>query len=62
MNPILIHNGPLHDVNNGVWCAISATRVTQPISFPTSSIDTRYVKQILTPFWADGIWHKMGCW
>jgi hypothetical protein len=39
-NPMLIHNGPLHDVNNGVWCAISATTVTQPINFPTSSVHT----------------------
>jgi hypothetical protein len=49
-NLMLIHKEPLHYVNNGVWCAISATRVTQPIYFPTSSFHTDMLKHILAPF------------
>jgi hypothetical protein len=47
VNPMLIYNGLLHDVSNGVWCVISTTRVTQPIHFPTSSLHT----DVLNTFW-----------
>ena len=34
-NPMLIHKAPLHYVTVGVWCAMSATRILDPLRFPT---------------------------
>jgi len=40
------HELPLHNVIFGVWCAISATRLSKPV-FPNSVNSHRYVTRIL---------------
>ena len=49
-NPMLIQEVPLHGVQVGVWCAMSATRIIGPIFFSETLNSHRYVTQILTPF------------
>jgi len=33
-NPLLVHKVPIDDVKAGVWCGMSARRITGPIFFP----------------------------
>ena len=37
-SPMLIHEMPLYDVMFGVWCAVSATRITGPTVFMSKQI------------------------
>jgi hypothetical protein len=52
-NPRLIHELPLHDEGIGVWCVISAHRITKPIFYNNTVNATRYVNNILSPFFAE---------
>jgi hypothetical protein len=52
-NPHVLHQRPLHDINVGVCCAVSARRVIGPIFFGDTVISDRYVSNILEPFFQE---------
>jgi hypothetical protein len=52
VNPHLIHEVPLHDVKVGVWCAVNAKRIIGPILYAETINSDRYVRLILTGFFA----------
>jgi hypothetical protein len=52
-NPRLFHEFPLHDKRIGVWCAISACRITGRISYNDTVNVARYVNNILSPFFIE---------
>jgi hypothetical protein len=41
---------PLHDLKVGVWCAISARRIIEPVFVHETINSERYVRLILSPF------------
>jgi hypothetical protein len=49
-NPHDVHEVPLHDLKVGVWCAISAWRAIQPMSFHKTINSEHYVRMSLSPF------------
>jgi hypothetical protein len=50
-NPHAVYEVPLHDVKLGVWCAISARRITGLVIFHEAINSERYVRLILSPFY-----------
>jgi hypothetical protein len=52
-NPHSIHEVPLHDVKIGVWCAISAHRITGPEYLQETINSERYVRLMLTTFFRE---------
>jgi hypothetical protein len=52
-NPHVLHQRPLHDIKVGVWCAVSAQRVTGPIFFGGTVNSNGYVSDILEPFFQE---------
>jgi hypothetical protein len=51
--PILIHKLPLRGVNTGMWCAVSATRITAAIFLIKSMNSHEYVTHMLKQFSED---------
>jgi hypothetical protein len=43
-NPPNLHQFPLHDQKIGVWCAVSASRISDPIFFDTTVNTDAYLK------------------
>jgi hypothetical protein len=52
-NPHVLHQRPLHEMKVGVWCAVSARRVINPIFFGDTVNSDRYVSDILEPFFQE---------
>jgi hypothetical protein len=51
-NPRLIHELPPHDEKLGVWCAISAHKINEPIFYDNTVNAARYANNIQNPFFA----------
>jgi hypothetical protein len=52
-NPHAVHHIPLHDIKIETWCAISARRIIGPIFYQENVSSSRYVGDILGPFFEE---------
>jgi hypothetical protein len=52
-NARFVHELPLHDEINGVWCSISARRIIGPIYYDGTVDAARHVNNVLSPFMAE---------
>jgi hypothetical protein len=59
-NPQAVHEVPLHDLKVGVWCAISARRITEPVLLHETINSELYVRLILSPFF-DQLTEEKNC-
>jgi hypothetical protein len=61
INPSQTFEVPFHDQNIDVWCAITASRIVEPIFFENTINSEWYVIDILRPF-LDSITEEENTW